>query len=163
MNLEFSKQTFMQNRVVFQGWGPSLWRALESWTWEKNSQDNSSETIRGFFLGRKSLPEVSLQGARQWTLGPAGPPEKAGFVCFSVSFTPGPHPPTQNTWLSRLLLHLLSIISGIVLQSLFYSWLCLAFFLGAWICMRHEDKRALNPKSKSCLMYSFVYFHLSNK
>lgn len=49
------------------------------------------------------------------------------FVSPSVSL-PGPHPPTQNTWLSRLLLlQLLSVISGIVLQSLFYSGLCLAF------------------------------------
>lgn len=51
-------------------------------------------------------PEVCLQGAKQATWagggGPCRTPGKAGLVCFSASFTPGLHPPTQNTWLCGL-------------------------------------------------------------
>lgn len=85
------------------------------------------------------------------------------FVSPSVSL-PGPHPPTQNTWLSRLLL--LQLLSGIVLQSLFYSGLCLAFSFVLGLEFG-SDMRAKGTESQTHIPFDvfihlFVYFHLSN-
>lgn len=70
INLEFSKQICMQNRVVFQCVVPSLWQALESW--KQNTQGKNSETTTGFFLDRKSLTGSQPIGSEATHLGCGG-------------------------------------------------------------------------------------------
>lgn len=94
----------------------------------------------------------------QPTPGPTGCWGRQGwFVSQSVSL-PGPHPPTQSTWLSGLLLlQLLSFISGPVLLSLLYSWLCLAFFfLGLEF---RREMRAKGTESQTQIPFD-VFLHL---